>query len=94
MIRSAGGGSDDHEEDLGFSFTERKSGEIVISRDGRPVTTLRGAASDRFRRRVERLGDQQAMARATGNHRRGNERTGPRPIRPAEGHPVARRPRA
>jgi putative heme degradation protein len=60
--------------DLGFSFTERKSGEIVIARVGRQVTVLRGAATDRFRRLVSRLGEQQAMARTTGNHRRGNER--------------------
>jgi hypothetical protein len=62
--------------DLGFSFTERKSGEIVIARDGRQVTVLRGVATDRFRRLVVRLGEQQTMARATGNYRRGNERTG------------------
>ena len=51
------------------------------SRDGRPVTTLRGGASDRFRRLVARLGEQQAMARTTGNYRRGNERTGSTPDR-------------
>jgi hypothetical protein len=62
--------------DLGFSFSERKSGEIVIARGGRPVTVLRGAATDRFRRLVARLGEQQAMARTTGNYRRGNERAG------------------
>jgi len=28
------------EDDLGFSFEERKSGEILISRWGSPVTTL------------------------------------------------------
>ena len=74
MTRRSTSPSNDHDEDLGFSFAERKSGEIVISRDGRPVTTLRGTASDRFRRLVTRLGEQQAMARTTGNHRRGNER--------------------
>ena len=68
--------SDDHDEDLGFSYTERKSGEIAIARDGRQVTILRGAATDRFRRLVARLGEQRAMARTTGNYRRGNERAG------------------
>jgi hypothetical protein len=62
--------------DLGFSFTERKSGEIVIVRNGRRLTVLRGTATDRFRRLVARLGEQQAMARTTGNYRRGNERAG------------------
>jgi hypothetical protein len=71
--RSAGASTD---ADLGFSFTERKSGEIAIARNGRQVTVLRGAAVDRFRRLVARLGEQQAMARATGNYRRGNERAG------------------
>jgi hypothetical protein len=62
--------------DLGFSFTERKSGDIVIARGGRQVTVLRGAATERFRRLVARLGEQQAMARTTGNYRRGTERAG------------------
>ena len=76
MTRPVGRASDDHDEDLGFSSTERKSGEIMIARHGRPVTVLRGAATDRFRRLVARLGEQQAMARTTGNYRRGNERAG------------------
>jgi hypothetical protein len=63
--------------DLGFSFEERKSGEIVITRGGRTVATLRGPAVARFRRLAERLGEQQALARVTGNYRRGNERGGP-----------------
>jgi len=65
------------EDDLGFSFAERKSGEIVISRWGTPVTTLRGPSAERFRRLRERLGAQQAMARVTGDYRRGNERGRP-----------------
>ena len=77
MTRRSTSRSDGHGEDLGFSFVERGSGEIVISREGRPVTTLRGAATDRFRRLVGRLGEQQAMARTTGNYRRGNERSDP-----------------
>jgi hypothetical protein len=61
------------EDDLGFSFVERKSGEIQISRWGTPVTTLRGPATARYKRLLERLGEQQAMARVTGDYRRGNE---------------------
>jgi hypothetical protein len=64
-------------DDLGFSFEERASGDIVISRWGSPVTTLRGPAVRRFERMRDRLGGQQAMARITGNYRRGNERGGP-----------------
>ena len=69
--------SDPIEDDLGFSFEERKSGEILISRWGSPVATLRGQATERFKRLVRRVGDQQAMARITGNYRRGNERDRP-----------------
>ncbi len=65
------------DDDLGFSFEERKSGEILISRWGSPVTTLRGQATDRFKRLLRRLGPQQAMARITGNYRRRNERDRP-----------------
>ena len=71
--------SNDRDEDLGFSFVERASGEVVISRHGRPVTTLRGPATERFRRLVVGLGEQQAMARTTGNYRRGNERASAAP---------------
>ena len=65
------------EDDLAFSFVERKSGEIVISRWGTPVTTLRGPSGERFKRLRERLGEQQAMARVTGDYRRRNERDRP-----------------
>jgi hypothetical protein len=65
--------------DLGFSWRATKSGEVRISRDGRVVSTLRGSAAERFLRRAERAGEaaqQQLMARATGNYRRGNEGRG------------------
>jgi hypothetical protein len=65
------------EDDLGFSFQKRKSGEILISRWGSPVTTLRGPATVRFERLLRRLGEQQAMARVTGNYRRRKERDRP-----------------
>jgi len=60
--------------DLGFSFVTRASGEVVISRDGRPVTTLRGKAATQFLTRVTKSDPQQVMARASGNYKRGNER--------------------
>ncbi len=59
--------------DLGFSYVVRKSGEVVISRDGRPITSLRGAAAQRFLAEVTSADPQRVMARQTGNYRRGNE---------------------
>ncbi len=60
--------------DLGFTFRVRKSGDVVISRDGRTATTLRGAAARRFLEAVADADPQQIMARLSGNYRRGNER--------------------
>ena len=45
----------------------------MISRDGRRATTLRGAAASQFLARVD-ADPQLAMARVTGNYKRGNER--------------------
>ena len=59
--------------DLGFAYTERKSGEIVITRSGKTVTVLRGPAAKRFKESLDRLDPQQAMARVTGNYKRGNQ---------------------
>jgi hypothetical protein len=67
--------------DLGFTYRERKSGEVVILREGRPVTTLRGPKAQAFLAEVA-AGDaalaQKLMARLTGNYRRGNERAAAR----------------
>jgi hypothetical protein len=65
--------------DLGFSFVIRKSGEASILRRGRIVTVLRGRAALDFGARIAGLSpsaQQQFMARATGNYKRGNERPG------------------
>ena len=54
------------------------SGEVAIRRDGRVVATLRGRAADAFLAKVASATPEElqlAMARATGNYRRGNERT-------------------
>lgn len=67
------------EGDLGFSYRTRKSGEVAILRGGRVVTLLRGRAALDFGARVPALPpalQQQAMARITGNYKRGNERRG------------------
>lgn len=63
--------------DLGFAWRALKSGEVTITRDGRTVTVLRGAAAREFEAKVAGLApdaQQLAMARATGRYKRGNER--------------------
>ncbi len=62
--------------DLGFSYRQRKNGEVEIFHHGRLAATLRGAEATRFIQEAERGGfsvAQQRMARLTGNYRRGNE---------------------
>jgi hypothetical protein len=61
----------------GFSFRERKSGEVHVLHHGARAATLRGERAQRFLVDVERTdaaGAQHLMARATGNYKRGNER--------------------
>jgi hypothetical protein len=58
----------------GFSYVERKNGEVVISHHGRVATVLRGAKAVGFLAAVEDSDDQELMARITGNYKRGNER--------------------
>lgn len=60
-----------------FEYRVTKSGDVLVSRRGVVVTTVRGA---RARRLVAELGvdddrDQQLLARVTGNYKRGNERS-------------------
>ncbi len=63
-------------EDDPFDFRITKDGRVLVSRGGRQVTVVAGAAADKL---IGKLGasddeDQQLLARATGNYRRGNER--------------------
>jgi hypothetical protein len=58
----------------GFSYKERKSGDVVIEHNGRLATTLRGLRAQRFLTDVQAQDPQQLMARVTGNYKRGNER--------------------
>jgi hypothetical protein len=63
---------------LGFAYKRSGDGEVAISRQGRVVTVLCGRAAHDFLAEVEGApmgAQQQAMARATGNYKRGNERT-------------------
>jgi hypothetical protein len=64
--------------ELGFTFTEHKSGSVQILHHGRLAVTLRGPLARDFMAEVTACGDsdqQQLMARLTGNFKRGNERT-------------------
>lgn len=58
----------------GFEYAARKSGEVVISYEGRAVTTLRKDVAARFLKDVKGGDEQELMARVTGNFKRGNER--------------------
>jgi len=63
-------------EDDPFSYRITKDGRVLVSRGGRRIVTVAGAAADRL---IPLLGmdddeDQQLLARATGNYRHGNER--------------------
>jgi len=61
-----------------FSYRATANGVVVIRRDGRVVTVLRGVRASEFLGKVASAPpdeQQLAMARATGNYRRGNERT-------------------
>lgn len=60
-----------------FSYRTSKDGKIFVAWHGKTVTTLKGAAAQRFLSRIEGADQheaQQIMARATGNFKRGNER--------------------
>lgn len=61
-----------------FSYNVRKDGSVEIAHHGRVVTVMRGHNGRDFLRRVEGAAAnvaQRLMAQATGNYRRGNERT-------------------
>ena len=72
--------------DLGFSYRERKSGEVELLRGARIVTLLRGERAKTFLAALSRTngaGAQQLMARLTGNYKRGNEHLAGRHARQA-----------
>lgn len=59
-----------------FEFSVTGDGRVRISRGGKVVVTVAGVAAGKL---TDRLGgspeaDQQLLARATGNYKRGNER--------------------
>ena len=69
--------SDHESQNLGFSYRQRKNGDVELLHHGRLASTLRGTDASAF------LADapdptspdaQELMARLTGNYKRGNER--------------------
>jgi hypothetical protein len=58
----------------GFAFSQRGD-TVVITHRGKKAITIRGSTAARFLEDVERGDAQQVMARATGDYKRGNERT-------------------
>ena len=61
----------------GFTFLIRKSGEVQVRHHGNLATTLRGDRAADFLDAMDGLdhaGQQDEMARVTGNYKRGNER--------------------
>ncbi len=61
----------------GFTYETRKSGEVVIRHHGTTAVTLRGDRAKTFLERADGSSEesqQDLMARATGNYKRGNER--------------------
>lgn len=59
---------------IGFDYSVRKNGDVVITYHGRQATVLRGRRADEFLADVRTRDPQQVMARVTGNYKRGNER--------------------
>jgi len=57
-----------------FRYSKRKNGDVVITHNGKNAATLRGATAERFLVKLGRVDNQQLMARATGNYRRGTEK--------------------
>jgi len=63
---------------VGFEWTQRKNGDVVVKHHARVAAILRGKAATRFVSDVGRGDPQEVMARVTGNYKRGNERSGRR----------------
>ena len=63
---------------MSFTWASTKDGRVRINWRGKVVTTLAGGAAARFLEQVEHAdgeAEQLLMARATGNFKRGNERS-------------------
>ena len=63
--------------DLGFTYRVVKSGDVMIHHHAKLSTILRKGDAQTFIKKAETAdfaAQQQLMARATGNYKRGNER--------------------
>ena len=60
-------------EPKGFRYTQRADGSVIITHEGQVAAVLRGKRAGQF---LDDIDDdpQLAMARWTGNYKRGNER--------------------
>lgn len=58
----------------GFTWVQRKNGDVIIEHHGKQATVLRGVKAARFIEDADGGDDQELMARITGNYKRGNER--------------------
>ncbi|UOE44663.1 hypothetical protein [Agromyces larvae] len=61
-----------------FDFRITKAGAVIVLRGGRAVMTVGGASAGRLVAALSRADDAQTqhlLARASGNYKRGNERT-------------------
>ena len=66
------------EEDI-FTYRASKEGKVLIYWYDKHVSTLAGAAAQKFLRQIQTVSGREAqlvMAKATGNFKRGNERRG------------------
>lgn len=66
-------------DDDPFDWRITKDGQVLVSRRGRLVTTVRGSVAGQLIAKLDRVTEleaQQLLARATGNYKRGNERHG------------------
>ncbi len=61
-----------------FAYQVRKDGSVAVSRGGRVVSVIAGREAERLIARLSRAGPQAiqlALAKITGNFKRGTERT-------------------
>jgi len=61
---------------VGFEWTQRKNGDVLVTHHARVAAILRGRAAIKFISDVGRGDPQEVMARVTGDYKRGNERSG------------------
>jgi hypothetical protein len=58
----------------GFTYSQRKNGDVVIKHHAHVATVLRGHRAAAFLEDAMSADDQELMARLTGNYKHGNER--------------------